>query len=322
MSSLMRLAVTGPGAAAFLDRMTTGNAHREPGAVTYCLLLDETGRLRGDITVARVAEQEFQVGVNSPLDLDWLRRHLPADGTVQVRDATPGTTCIGVWGPLARDLVQPLADHDLSNDGLRYFRCARFHVGDVPVLALRVSYVGELGWELYTTTDLGLRLWDTLWAAGRPLGAIAAGRGAFTALRLEKGYRAYGADMTNEHDPYEAGLGFAVRMAKDDFVGRAALEGRDPEAVKRRLACLTIADPADTVMGGEPVCVPGAESAIGYVTSAGYGHTVGTGIAYAWLPAEHAEPGVELEIGYFSRRVPALVAAEPLFDPQMLRLRG
>ncbi|GAA2005187.1 FAD-dependent oxidoreductase [Nocardiopsis rhodophaea] len=327
MSSLMRLEVTGPGAASFLDRMTTGRAHRAPGFVAYCLLLDATGRLRGDITMARVAEDHYQLGVNSPLDLDWLRRHLPADGSVQVQDITSRTTCVGLWGPLARELLQPLADHDLSNDGLRYFRCARLHVGEVPVLAMRVSYVGELGWELYTTPDLGLRLWDTLWRAGRPLGVIAAGRGAFNSLRLEKGYRAFGVDMTDEHDPYEAGLGFALRMAKGDFLGRDALAARDPDAVQRRLCCLTTTpDPADTVMGGEPVYVPvedgGGGGTAGYVTSAAYGHTLGTGIAYAWLPADRAEPGTQLEIGYFDRRIPATVATDPLFDPEMARLRA
>ncbi|MBB6172705.1 glycine cleavage system aminomethyltransferase T/glycine/D-amino acid oxidase-like deaminating enzyme [Nocardiopsis mwathae] len=323
MSSLMRLEVTGPGAEAFLGRMTTGRTDRAPGFVAYCLLLDHTGRLRGDITLARITEDHYQLGVNSPLDLDWLRRHLPADGTVRVQDITARTTCIGLWGPRARDLLQPLADHDLSNDGLRYFRCARMYVGEVPALAMRVSYVGELGWELYTTPDLGLRLWDTLWRAGRAHGVIAAGRGAFNSLRLEKGYRAFGTDMTDEHDPYEAGLGFAVRMAKGDFLGREALAERDPAAATRRLCCLTTTpDPADTVMGGEPVYLPeNGGTAAGYVTSAAYGHTIGTGIAYAWLPAACAEPGTRLEIGYFDRRIPADVAVDPLFDPEMARLR-
>ncbi|MBB4932721.1 glycine cleavage system aminomethyltransferase T/glycine/D-amino acid oxidase-like deaminating enzyme [Lipingzhangella halophila] len=321
MSSLMRLEVTGPGSAAFLDRVTTARAERAPGAVSYCLILDERGHLRGDITVARVSEDHFQLGVNSQLDLDWLRRRLPADGTVQVRDITPQTTCIGVWGPLARDLVQPLADYDLSNDGLRYFRCARFHIAEVPVLAMRVSYVGELGWELYTTPDVGLRLWDTLWKAGEPLGVIAAGRGAFNSLRLEKGYRAFGADMTDEHDPYEAGVDFALRMNKGDYTGRSAVEGRDPQSVRRKLTCLTFEDPSDTVMGNEPVYLPGSDSAIGYVTSAAWGYTIGTGIAYAWVPASASTAGTPLEIGYFDRRVPATTATDPLFDPEMKRLR-
>jgi len=320
MSALKRLEVIGRGALAFLQRMTTGQLDKSVGSVTYCLLLDERGRIRSDVTVARLGRDHFQVGANGNLDLDWLERHLPDDGSVVVRDITAGTCCIGLWGPRARDLVQPLTREDFSNEGFRYFRAKRTHIGMVPVTALRLSYVGELGWELYTTSDMGLKLWDTLWEAGQQHGIIAGGRGAFTSLRLEKGYRSFGADMTWEHDPYEAGLGFAVRMDKDDFVGRAALAGRGPDTVRRRLTCLTVDDPAAVVVGNEPVYA--GERCVGYVTSAAYGYTVGKGVAYAWLPAELAAPGTILEIGYFHERVPARVAEEPLFDPGMSRLRS
>ncbi|WP_204009670.1 GcvT family protein [Sphaerimonospora thailandensis] len=317
MTALKRIEVCGPGAVALLQRLTTGDMDKSVGSVTYCLLLDVDGGIRSDITVARLGRDLFQVGANGNLDLDWLRRH--ADDTVMIRDVTAGTCCVGVWGPLARDLVQPLADADFSNEAFRYFRAKRAHIGNVPVTALRLSYIGELGWELYTTADMGAKLWDTLWAAGRPYGIIAGGRGAFTSLRLEKGYRAFGTDMTFEHDPYEAGLGFAVKMDKGDFIGRAALEER-AASVRRRLTCLTIDDPADVVMGKEPV-YDGA-TPVGYVTSAAYGYTIGKGIAYAWLPAELATPGRSLEIGYFDRRVAAVVAEEPLYDPAMKRLRA
>jgi dimethylglycine oxidase len=310
MTALKRLDVTGPGAAAFLQRMVTGDVDKSVGSVTYCLLLDHDGGVRSDVTVARLGRHAYQVGVNGALDLDWLARHLPDDGTVQVRDSTAGTCCVGVWGPRARDLVQPLTDLDLT--GLRYFRGATGHVGHVPVTALRLSYVGELGWELYTTADMGLKLWDTLFAAGRDHGVIAAGRGAFNSLRLEKGYRAFGVDMTYEHSPDEAGLGFAVRKAKPDFLGKEATRQG-----KRRLACLVL---DAHVLGREPVY--DGDDPVGYVTSAAYGYTVGTGIAYAWLPAELATPGRTVHIGYFDRRIPATVAEEPLFDPAMTRLRG
>lgn len=319
MTALKRLAIAGPGATAFLQRLTTGNIDKSVGSVTYTLLLDVDGGIRSDVTVARLGEHHYQVGANGALDTDWFGRHLPADGSVQVTDITGGTCCIGLWGPLAREVVQPIADADLSNDGLKYFRAKRLHIGNVPVTAMRLSYVGELGWEIYTTADLGLRLWDTLWAAGQEHGIIAAGRGAFNSLRLEKGYRSFGTDMTFEHDPYQAGLGFAVRLDKGDFLGRDALLRRG-ESVTTMLACLTVDDPSDVVLGKEPVFVDGR--AAGYVTSASYGYTIGKGIAYAWLPAAHAEPGQQVEIGYFDRRVPATVTAEPLFDPQMTRLRG
>jgi glycine cleavage system aminomethyltransferase T/glycine/D-amino acid oxidase-like deaminating enzyme len=316
MTPLKRLEVSGPGALAFLQHLTTNNLDKPVGSVTYTLMLGFDGGIRSDLTVARLGDQVFQVGANSPLDEDWMHRHRPGD--VQVRDITGGTCCIGLWGPLARAVLAPLTTADFSNDGLRYFRARRAYLGEVPVTALRLSYVGELGWELYTTADLGLKLWDTLWEAGREHGIIAAGRSAFNSLRLEKGYRAWGADMTTEHDPYEAGLGFAVRMDKGDFVGRAALAGRPAPA--RRLTCLTLDDPAHVVLGKEPVYADGAPA--GYVTSASYGYTIGRTVAYAWLPAALSVPGAAVEVGYFGERLPATVAAEPLFDPKMERIRS
>ncbi|MFF1765406.1 FAD-dependent oxidoreductase [Streptomyces sp. NPDC058249] len=319
MTPLRRLEVTGPGALGFLQRMTSNNLRKKPGAVTYTLLLDETGGVRSDLTVARLAPDRFQVGANSPTDLDWLSRHAPDD--VQIRDITSGTCCIGVWGPLARDLVQPLTRDDFSHEGFGYFRAKETCLGHVPVTAMRLSYVGELGWELYTTADLGLRLWDTLWEAGRRHGVIAAGRSAFNSLRLEKGYRAWGTDMTDEHNPFEAGVGFAVRMDKDGFVGQEALQrtldGLAGAELARRLTPLLLDDPAAVVLGKEPVYVDGAPA--GYVTSASYGYTLGRCVAYAWLPALATGTGVHIE--YFGEKVPATVADEPLFDPKMTRIR-
>ncbi|NRQ34271.1 FAD-dependent oxidoreductase [Nonomuraea sp. NN258] len=310
MTPLKRIEVTGAGAATFLQRMTTNNVDKKPGSVTYTLLLDAAGGIRSDLTVARLDDDRFQIGANGNLDLDWLTRHAP--GGVHVRDITPGTCCIGVWGPRARELVQPLTDLDLSHANFRYFSCRSGYVGQVPVLAMRVSYVGELGWELYTTADLGLKLWDTLWATGLP---IAGGRAAFNSLRVEKGYRLWGVDMTPEHNPYEAGLGFAVRDDKD-FVGRDALSAAHANGLTRKLVPLLS---AEVVMGKEPVRHQGRT--VGYVTSAAYGHTIQRPIAYAWLPIELTTPGTHVEISYFGRRVPAEVAAEPLFDPQMEKIR-
>ncbi|MHC1559331.1 GcvT family protein [Actinomycetospora sp. C-140] len=316
MTPLTRIEVSGRGALAFLDRLTTGKMDKSVGAVTYTLVLDEAGGIRSDLTVARLGEDLFQVGANGPLDVHHLQQEA-AGLDVSVRDVTGGTCCVGVWGPLARDLVQPLTSTDLSHEGLKYFRCVRAEIGGVPVLAMRVSYVGELGWEIYTSAEHGLRLWDVLWRAGAPLGVVAGGRAAFDSLRLEKGYRAWGADMTSEHTPDEAGLGFAVRPAtKGDFVGRAALEDR-PEPT-RRLTCLTIDDGRSVVLGHEPVLVDG--EAAGYVTSAAFGHTVGRPVAYAWLPAG-LEVGTAVDIRYFGQPIRATVASEPLVDPEMARIR-
>jgi glycine cleavage system aminomethyltransferase T/glycine/D-amino acid oxidase-like deaminating enzyme len=308
MTPLKRLEVSGPGALEFLQRMTTNNLNRKPGAVVYTLLLDERGGVRSDLTIARLGQHTFQVGANGNLDLDWLTRHAPEG--VHVQDITAGTCCIGLWGPKARDLVNEVS-HTLDTQK-GYFTAQKAFIKNVPVTALRLSYVGELGWELYTTADLGPKLWDTLWEAGQEHGVIAAGRGAFNSLRLEKGYRSWGTDVTTEHDPFEAGLGFAVRKDKE-FLGREALDGRTSA---RKLTCLTIDDPERVVMGSEPVFHQGEP--VGYVTSAAYGYTTGLNIAYAWLP-----DGVdEVEIEYFGQRVKARPAQEPLFDPEMKRLRG
>ncbi|PZG14401.1 GcvT family protein [Nonomuraea aridisoli] len=306
MTPLKRIEVGGPGAAAFLQRMTTNNVDKKPGSVTYTLMLDAAGGIRSDLTVARLDEETFQVGANGNLDLEWLTRHAP--GGVRVRDLTPGTCCVGVWGPWARGLVEDLTDMDMSHEGFPYFTCKSGYVGHVPVLAMRVSYVGELGWELYTTADMGLKLWDTLWSPGL---AVAGGRAAFNSLRLEKGYRLWGVDMTTEHNPYEAGLAFAVRQDKD-FLGRDALSAD----VTRKLVPLVA---TEVVMGKEPVRHQGRT--VGHVTSAAYGHTIHRPVAYAWLPIELAEPGTHVDISYFGRRVPAEVAAEPLYDPGMEKIR-
>ena len=167
--------------------------------------------------------------------------------------------------------------------------------------------------------DMGTKLWDTLWAAGRQHGLVAAGRSAFGSLRLEKGYRSWGADITTEHDPYEAGLGFAVRMDKGDFVGRTALEGKSEAGATRRLMPLVVADRRAVVMGKEPVEVDGRPA--GYVTSAAYGFTIDAPIAYAWLSSEVAQPGQDVTIRYFGEG-PGDGRDRSLFDPEMARLRG
>ncbi|WP_077490830.1 GcvT family protein [Sinomonas mesophila] len=325
MTPLKRLSVNGPGALALLQRLSTGNIAKKPGAVTYCLLLAEDGGIRSDVTVARLGEDTFQLGVNSNVDFDYLRVEARKQSTADpaqwahVADITGSTCCIGLWGPLAREVIGKVSDDDLSNDGLRYFRAKEIHIGGIPVTAMRLSYVGELGWELYTSSEYGLKLWDLLFEAGQEHGIIAAGRGAFNSLRLEKGYRLWGTDMTTEHDPYQSGLGFSVAKDKEGYVGFEALAERKAAKPAKVLRCLTVDDGTSVVLGREPVYVGGEPA--GYVTSAAYGFTIRKPIAYAWLPAA-VEEGSQVEIEYFGRRVAATVSAEPLVDPGMERLRG
>ncbi len=282
MTPLTRYEVAGAGAAAFLQRMSTNNVDKSVGSVTYTMLLDEKGGIRSDITVARLADTRFQVAVNGPMDFDWLSRHLPDD--VTLRDITGGTCCVGVWGPRARDMVAPLCPDDLSHEKFKYFRALQTYLGAIPVTMLRVSYVGELGWEIYTSAEYGAALWDLLFDAGRPHEAIAAGRIAFNSLRIEKAYRLWGTDMTAEHHPAAAGVDFAVKMTKDDFIGKTALQGA--AAPQNVLRSIVFDDPTAVALGKEPVFVD--DRCVGYVTSAGYSPTVGRTIAYAWLPAHTA----------------------------------
>ncbi|AZI57289.1 FAD-dependent oxidoreductase [Nakamurella antarctica] len=324
MTALKRLEVSGPGATDFLQGLVTANIAKTVGGVTYCLMLDTDGGIRSDITVARLETELYQIGANGAMDIDWLRRHLPANSPIQIRDITAGTCCIGIWGPKARDVVQSLTSTDFSNDGFTYFRSKQAYLGAVEVTAMRLSYVGELGWELYTTADQGLALWDLLMKTGAPHGIIAAGRGAFNSLRIEKGYRSFGTDMTFEHDPYEAGLAFAVKLDKGDFIGREALIER-AKHVTRRLVLLALENASNTaatdalVLGNEPVYCSGEP--VGYVTSAAYSYTLGVSLALAWLPVALTEPGTAVEVGYFEHRYSAVVTAEPGFDPEMKKIR-
>jgi dimethylglycine oxidase len=319
MNSLSKVMISGPGALAMLQRLTTGNMDRSVGSVTYTLMLDQNAGIKSDMTVARLGAELFQIGCNGPRDIEWFRRHAPTDGSVHVQEVTGGMCCLGVWGPEARELMQSVSDTDFSEAGHRFFRAKEVYVGTVKVTAMRLSYVGELGWELYTTSDAGLALWDTLWKAGQPLGVFAGGRSAFDSLRVEKGYRFYGRDMWTEHDPYEAGLGFTVNLDKGDFVGRDALLCRKQAGPRQHLTALTLDDPARVVMGSEPVY--DGDTPIGFVTSAAYGYSIGRGIAYAWLRPECSQPGAHLQIEYFGERLGATAATEPLFDPTMERMR-
>ena len=196
-------------------------------------------------------------------------------------------------------------------------RARELAVGPVPCLALRVTYVGELGWELYCPVEYGLRLWDVLWEAGREHGLVAGGYKAIDSLRLEKGYRVWGADISPDDTPYEAGLGFAVKLDKE-FLGRDALAGaREPE---RRLACLVLDDPRSVALGAEPVRIDG--EIVGRVTSGGYGYTVERSIAYAYVPAGKNAADQPVEVEIFGEWVAGTVADEPLFDPAGERIRA
>ena len=263
---------------------------RDAGRVTYTQMLNRRGGIECDFTVARLAEERFSIVTGTAFgnhDREWIRRHAAGrDG----RGGPRRDVAVGVHRPLgaaARDLLQPLTTQDLSNDAFPYMSVREMTVGHVPVRALRVTYVGELGWELYCPTEYGLALWRTLWEAGREHDLVAGGYRAIDSLRLEKGYRVWGADITPDETPYEGGLGFCVKLDKE-FVGRDALEAARANDPERALRCLVLEDPRSVALGNEPVRVGGEVT--GRVTSGGYGYTVARSIAYAYLPPA-AEPG-------------------------------
>jgi glycine cleavage system aminomethyltransferase T len=225
--------------------------------------------------------------------------------------------CLGLWGPRARDVLAAVTDADVSHDAFRYMTMRPLAIGEAPCFAQRISYVGELGWELYGPIEMGARVWDLLWEAGHEHGLIAGGLGAFDSLRLEKGYRLWGQDINTEHTPFEAGLDFAVKVDKD-FQGREALRQRT-EPVER-LTCMTLDDPDAVVMGKEPIRADGR--VVSYVTSATYGYSIGRGIVYGYLPVDLTAVGTPVEVEYFGERLPATVADEPLWDPRGERLRA
>ncbi|HLY51113.1 MAG TPA: FAD-dependent oxidoreductase [Solirubrobacteraceae bacterium] len=314
-SSFAKLEVAGPGAAELLERLCDNRVAREVGTITYTQMLNRRGGIESDFTVTRLGDELFQIVTGTAFgnhDASWIRRHLPTDGSVRLSDVTSRWACFALWGPRARDILSPLTPDGLD---FPFLTMREIAVGDVPVRALRVTFVGEAGWELYCPSEYGLGLWQALWEAGEPHGMLAGGYRAIDSLRLEKGYRVWAADITPDETPYEAGLGFCVRGDKK-FLGSDALSRAE---TARRLRCLVLDDPRSVALGNEPVRLDGEVR--GRVTSGGYGYTVERSIAYAYLPAA-VEVGDAVEIDIFGQWVAGRVAAEPLYDPAGERIRA
>jgi glycine cleavage system aminomethyltransferase T/glycine/D-amino acid oxidase-like deaminating enzyme len=326
MTTFHRFEVAGPGAVHLLQRLTTSDVTKQAGSITHTLLLNIHGGILSDIFVSRIEDDLFQVGANTATDLAYLARearcqikHTP-EQWAQVRDVTGATCCLGLWGPRALSVVRDISPDDYSNKSLPYMGVKKASLAGIPVTMFRKSFVGEHGWEIQTTPEYGQRLWDLLWQSGKPHGLVAAGRAAFNGLRIEKGIRASGSDMSSEHNPWEAGVTHAIQMDKKaDFVGKAALEPMSRRTSARRLRCLTIDDGRSMVMGKEPVFYN--NKAAGYVTTAAFGYTVRKPVAYAWLPG-HAREGEAVEIEYFGKKIKATVTPDPLYDPQGRRMRN
>jgi glycine cleavage system aminomethyltransferase T/glycine/D-amino acid oxidase-like deaminating enzyme len=323
-TSFAKMEIEGSGAAEYVEHLCDNRVAREVGKLTYTQMLNSRGGIECDFTVARLADDRFSIVTGTAFgnhDREWIRKHIPSGSEVSVRDTTSQWACFGIWGPRTREVLQPLTPQDLGNDAFPYMNVREITVANVPVRALRVTYVGELGWELYCPMEYGMGLWKAMWEAGEPHGIVAGGYRAIDSMRLEKGYRVWGADITPDETPYEGGVGFCVKLDKEGgFIGRDALAEAKEQGPTTRLCCLLLEDPRSVALGNEPVRIGGEIR--GRVTTGGYGYTVERSIAYAYLPPEHAEPGTAVAVEIFGTWVEGEVAAEPLFDPKGERIRA
>lgn len=324
-TSFNKFEVRGPGALSYLNYVCANNIDVPVGTVVYTECLNKRGGIECDFTVTRLDKDRFFIITGTAFgvhDLSWLRLNMPEDGSVMIEDVTSSRACIGLWGPKARKILQKVTGADLSNDAFPYMTAQNISVGDVPVLASRVTYVGELGWEFYCPMEYGLRLWDTLWEAGEPEGMVAGGYKAIDSLRLEKAYRYWSAEIGPDYTPYEAGLGFAVKLDKGDFIGRQALLKQKESGLARKLCCLVLDDKRTIALGKEPIRLSGKDEIIGWVASGGYGYSVEESIVFAYLPIELSKVGTRLDIEFFGERIGATVKKMPLWDPKGERIRA
>ncbi len=322
-TSFNKIEVRGPGALKFLNYVCANNIDQPVGSVVYTQCLNKRGGIECDFTVTRLGEERFFIITGTAFgqhDMSWLSINMPEDGSVTLEDVGSNYACIGMWGPKARKILEKATTGDISNAGFPYMTAKRMTVGDVPVIASRVTYVGELGWEFYCPVEYGLRLWDTLWAAGQPEGLVAGGYKAIDTLRLEKGYRYWSAEISPDYTPYEAGLGFAVKLDKSDFIGRDALVKQKQEGVTRKLCCMTLTDDRTIALGKEPIRA--GDHTIGWVASGGFGYSVGKSIVFAYLPVECTKVGTRLEVECFGEKVGAVVDQPILWDPKGERIRA
>jgi 4-methylaminobutanoate oxidase (formaldehyde-forming) len=321
-SSFSKFELRGPGALAALQRLAVSNMDKPAGSVIYTQLCNARGGIEADLTVTRLAEDRFYIVTGSGFgvhDAHWIEQNLPQDGSAFLIEVTSARAVINLCGPTARKVLQAVAEEDVSNAAFPFATARQITLGAAPVLAIRIGYVGELGWELHIPTEYAAHVYETLTAAGQAAGIRDVGYRAIESLRLEKGYVYWSADVTPDYSPYEAGLGFRVHLkSKGDFLGRAVLEKQKAEGVTRRLCTFTVEGEVP-VFGGETLLRGG--EVVGLVSSAGFGPTVGKTVLYGYLPTALAgEAGFEMEA--FGERYPAERVAGPLYDPDNERLKA
>lgn len=332
--------VSGPGALDFLQTMAMASVDRPVGRIIYTPLLTPAGGFHSDLTIVRRGPQRFWVitgGADGSRDLTWLLGHLPDDGSVHLSDMTSATCTVGLWGPKTREILSPLAESDLSDAAFGFGRSQRVVLDGVPTLMLRISYVGDLGWEIHAPAEQGLRLWHSVAEAGRPYGLVPAGIGVYgTTGRLEKAHRLMGAELSGEYNPVEADLALP-KVKSADFIGKEAYVAAREEGPAATLCTLTVIDHHDKdgvrryMTGHEPILTASGESLVdargrrSYVTSAGPAPSLGRYLLLAYLPPSYAVQGQELQVEYLGSRFPVSVLAvgrAAPFDPEMTRVKA
>lgn len=320
MTPFTGIEVAGERAMEVLQELLTNDMDFSIGRMRYAAMLNKDGGILADLTVARLNTGRYLLttgsGTSATLHSRWIQEHAPDSVTVTVHDSSHSG--VGVWGPEAREVLQPLVETDLSNDAFPFYAARETYLESLPVTMLRLSYAGELGWEVYTPTEYGAKLWDTIWDAGEEYDMVPMGWEALDSASLEKGYRLWGTDISPEYNPYEAGIDFAVDM-NTDFIGKDALVATREEEIDRKLVPITLDEPGMVVDSGHPIL--NGEEVLGYGCRAGYGYTIDAGIVYAYLPTDYTEAGTAVEVSYENERYSATVREEPLFDHNMERMR-
>jgi 4-methylaminobutanoate oxidase (formaldehyde-forming) len=324
LTSFGKIAVSGPGALALLERVCDGRVDRPVGSVVYTQFLNSRAGIVADLTVTRLAEDRFRIVTGAGAidsDLGWLRLHADAgDGPVELRDETDDLAVVGIWGPRARDVLAAVTDDDVSGEALAFRAARAIAVGGASVLAQRITFVGELGYELYVAPEWAVQVWDRIMSAGREHGIRAGGYRVLDSLRIEKGYRSFGTDLTASDTPFEGGVGFCVDGDRDGFIGATALAAARERGPRWRLRTLLVGD-GDylRLYGGEAVRVDG--EVVGRVRSCAYAFTVGRNVALATVPPDLGE-GDRVSVEVLGEPVVAEIAPDVLYDPDNLRVRA
>lgn len=329
-TSFAKYLLKGPDALAALNWIAANNIDKPVGSLTYTQMLDDSGGIQCDVTVARISANEFYIVTGTGFathDFNWISRNIPVDMNAQLFDVTSSTAVLSLMGPLAREILQQVTGNDVSNSAFPFATMQTIGISGCPVNALRITYVGELGWELHVPVEYAQTVYEALMQAGHPRGLINAGYRMIETCRLEKGYRAWGSDIGPDHTPLDAGLGWAVKTEKSTvpFKGRDSLALQSLEGLKKKLACFTVEDPAVILLGRETIYRNGQR--VGWLSSGGYGHYLNCAIGYGYVRNQAGvddnyilSGNYQLEVA--THLVDCTVHLKPLYDPMNKRIKA